>query len=183
MAIVFEMWIECKDQKDLDRVADHFDGLQHKLLNGRIITWIADVTDRTGALGVAIASEQLSASGVRTIQDVLETSEAGIRLYHHLKTGPEFRFARVAWEAEIITANELPEYVDALATGEFRLGLECVLVDTLYRNLGSPTYFYPFREGYWWNRYHGEHYYPLFSNDQVALNDLCRQLFPEYFKY
>jgi hypothetical protein len=78
---------------------------------------------------------------------------------------------------------EIKEYVSPLLPGQCRLDLECVLDDALYRELGSPAWFFPFRQGYWWNRYGGEKYKPLYSNDQAALNDLCRSLFPECFKY
>lgn len=78
---------------------------------------------------------------------------------------------------------ELNDYVAPLLPGECRLEIECVLDDALYRQLGSRMWCFPFREGYWWNRYQGEKYVPLYSNDQGSLNELCRFLFPEYFKY
>lgn len=114
---------------------------------------------------------------------MLETTEAGLRLYAHLKTGPPFTFARVAWEAANVPASDLGEYLIRLPNGACRLDLECVLSDDLYIKLGSPEACHPFRPEYWWTRYTGERYQPLYSNDQVALNALCRQLFPEYFQY
>jgi hypothetical protein len=64
-----------------------------------------------------------------------------------------------------------------------RLDVECVVDEALFKQLGSPNFFFPFRKGYLWNRYRGERYEPLHSNDQERLNELCRTLFPEYSKY
>jgi hypothetical protein len=61
---------------------------------------------------------------------------------------------------------------------EHILSLACVLAEEVYRGLGSPILFHPFRDGYCWNRNRGESYWPLYSSDQPKLNDLCRDLFP-----
>jgi hypothetical protein len=78
---------------------------------------------------------------------------------------------------------ELGDYTTTLGTGRFRLNLDCVLDDELFEHLGSPQFAHRFREGYWWTRYSGEEYRPLYAADQDALNGLCRRLFPEYFSY
>ena len=184
MAIIFHLWAECKDEEGILRFASHFTGLTHMLLNGKEITWTVHLENPcTDTAAVTVSSKDLSPYGVRTVQDALETTEAGLRLYHHLKTAPEFRFARIDWEAEIIPMVDLPDFVETGADGSRRLNLDCVVDEQLYRRLGSPLFFHPFREGYWWHRYGGEYYRPLYSNDQVALNELCRQLLPEYFEY
>src|SRR4029434_1043865 len=121
-------------------------------------------------------SGDLSRSHVRNLQDALEVTEAGLRLYAHLKTALEFTFARVAWEAESIPMAELTDYLDVQEDGSRLLNLECVVDDALYKSLGSPRFYRPFRDGYWWNPYRGESYRPLYSTDQKELNDLCRRL-------
>jgi hypothetical protein len=128
------------------------------------------------------SSSELSSHGDRTLQDTLESTESGIRLYHHLKNGPAFRFARVAWEAQNVPLADLSGWVAPLAQGECHFEIECAVDESLYRQLGSPQFCYPFRDGYWWTRYHGERYMPLYSGDQDALNSVCRSLFPEYFR-
>jgi hypothetical protein len=85
-------------------------------------------------------------------------------------------------EADLVSAADLREYVARPPNGRPRLELQCVLDDALYRQLGSPQGCVRFRDGYWWSRYLGERYLPLFSNDQDQLNELCRALFPEYFR-
>jgi hypothetical protein len=185
MAIIFQLWAECKDEEGTRLFADYFTGLEHTLLNGRTIKWTVEVTKPSAVdvLAVMVWSKDLSRSGVRTLQDALETTEAGLRIYTHLKAAPEFRFARVGWEVDKIAMAELPDYVETGANGYRYLSLECAVDEALYRQLGSPKSFQEFRKGYWWHSYHGERYQPLYSNDQEELNQLCRKLLPEYFSY
>jgi hypothetical protein len=184
MAIIFELWAECADPERTRRLAAHFHELRHTLLNGHTITWGAEVAlPPAYPYGVRVWSPDLSRSHVRNLQDALEVTEAGLRLYVHLKAAPEFCFARVAWEAENIPMAELRDYLNVQADGDCHLSLECVVDDALYKSLGSPRFYRPFRDGYWWNPYRGESYQPLYSTDQKELNDLCRQLLPEYFRY
>src|SRR5262249_53535816 len=133
--------------------------------------------------GISVWSRDLSNTGVHSVESALETTEAGLRLYQRLKTAPPFRFARAAWEAGNVPARDLPDYMTTYGEGKRRLDVDCVLDEALYRSLGSPEFCYPFRDGYWWTRYRGETYRPLYSSDQGPLNGLCRELFPEYFAY
>ena len=181
MAIVFEMWAECSSETDCAALIRHFDGFRFTLLSGSMISWKAHQSYLPTAM--VVSSSDLSNSGVRTVLDAIETTESGIRLYRHLKEGPAFRFARVAWEAGNIPSAELGDYVEPLEPGQCRMAIECVMDESLYRQIGSPQFCFPFRDGYWWTRYRGEKYAPLYSKDQPVLNELCRSLFPEYFKY
>ncbi|HVN20003.1 MAG TPA: hypothetical protein VMU05_14555 [Dongiaceae bacterium] len=182
MAIVFELWAECATEEEREVLIKHFDGFTVDLLTRRTISFHAG-HPYPWKTSMTVSSRDLSNAGVRTLDDAIETTEVGLQLYHHLKKGPPFRFARAAWEASLIPMAELNKYVAPLLPGECRLELECVLDDALYKQFGSPKWFFPFREGYWWNRYSGEQYKPLYSSDQAALNKLGRSLFPEYFKY
>ena len=177
--MTFEMWTECSTEAACAALMKHFSGLEMALLTGRTVSW-KPALEPGQVVAMTVWSPELGRYGVRTVEDALETTECGIRLYHHLKTGPQFRFARVAWEAGNIPAAEVGEYVTQLG-GRSSLDLQCVLDDELYRQLGSPAGYVSFRDGYWWSRYMGERYLPLYSNDQQRLNDLCRTLFPEYF--
>jgi len=179
MAIVFEMWAECSTQAACAALMAHFSGLELNLLTGRTVSWAACAEGDAPAM--TAWSSDLSRRGVRTLQDALEATECGIRLHHHLRVGPDFRFARIAWEASLVSAADLGEYVTQQPSGRPRLDLQCVLDDALYRQLGSPEGYVLFRDGYWWQRYLGERYLPLLGNDQSQLNDLCRALLPEYF--
>ena len=182
MAIIFELWAECADLEGTTHLAAHFQELRHTLLNGRTIIWKAEVVGPPSyPSGVRVYSPDLSSSHIRNLQDALEVTEAGLRLYVHLKAAPEFSFARVAWEAENIPMAELRDYLNFQDDGGSTLDLECVVDDALYKSLGSPRFYRPFRDGYWWYPYRGESYRPLYSIDQKELNELCRRLLPEYF--
>lgn len=176
VAIIFELWAECGDRMACEAFARHCDGLRFDLLTGKRIEWKATVEVSFQTVGVRAWAPELSRSGVRTITDALEATESGLRMYQHLKTAPPFRFARIDWEAANIPVCDLKDFID-----NHRLCVECVMDDGLYDELGAPNGCYPFREAYRWTQYRGESYRPLYSNDQPALNDLCRKIFPEYF--
>jgi hypothetical protein len=179
--IVFEMWAECAGEDECRALAEHFDGLRHTLLTGREVRWEASA--ELPELAVSVLSADLSSSGVRTLTDALETSEAGLRLYAHLRSAPPFRFARVAFEAGITPMKRLGGHVIPLRTKGSRLDVECVMDDALYRQLGSPNFCAEFRPGYWWTYYRGESYRPLLADDQPALKEIRRGLFPEFYAY
>jgi hypothetical protein len=182
MAIIFELWAECLDQPTAQAFVQHFSHLHFTLLTGRVIQWQTSLEQHsTAGTSISGSSADLSSYGVRSLQDALEATEVGLRLYHHLKSAPAFRFARIDWEAGNIPLRDLPEFVETWASGERQLSLECVVDDELYQDLGAPQHFVPFRPGYWWRTYSGEIYRPLHSNEQKVLNQLCLQLFPDYF--
>lgn len=185
MAVVFELWAECKDEVSLYNLKSHFDGLRYTLLTGRTIGFSTEITN-VGVQGLIVSSFHLgSGYGVDTLKDALEATEAGIFLYHRLKTAPDFRFAHVGWDAENQdTSGDLLECVETMQDGRKHWsGFECVIDDELYKQLGAPIPFWQFREGYWWQKFRGESYTPLSSTDQKKLNELCEQLLPNNFDF
>lgn len=82
----------------------------------------------------------------------------------------------------MVQLAELSDCVAPMENGECRFEIECAVDESVYRQLGSLQCCYPFRDGYLWTRYHGEQYRPLYSNDQIELNTVCKFLFPEYFR-
>lgn len=184
MAIIFELWAECKDEQSISVLAHHFEGFKPILSTGREIALFVEIINKApNRFALRVSLTGLSRSGVRTLQDALETTEVGLQLYYHLKSAPDFRYARVDWEAENITLTDLPEWIETMHDGEKRFQIECVVYNELYEQLGKPKFCHPFRSGYWWTRYKGESYRPLYSGDQKSLNEFCRKLFPEYFAY
>src|SRR5207253_1866686 len=124
-----------------------------------------------------------SAMGVRSVQDAVDTTDAALALYQHLKSAPTFTFAHAAWEARDISAGDLVEYVTSDTTGKRSLGLDCVMSEELFQTIGVPAWCDEFRPGYRWRRYRGETYQPLYAPDQPELNARARDRFPEYFSY
>lgn len=184
MAINFELWVECRDEQSISFLAHHFQGIEYHLSTGRNITTLVEVVNKPlGIFGVRVSPVGLSRSGVRTLQDALETTEVGLQLYYRLKSASDFRYARVGWESENIMMIDLSEWVENLHNGDKRLEIECVIDNALYEQLGKPKNCYSFRDGYWWTRYSGATYKPLWSSDQKTLTEFHRKLFPEHFSY
>jgi hypothetical protein len=185
MPFLFALWVECNSEQENLFLAQHFNSFQPVLTSKQKLNISIEIINEPAKsfFAVQIIPLDLSRFGVRTLVDALVCTEVGLLLYHHLKTAPDFQFARVDWEPQLITMKELSEWLEPMATGEYRLPLNCVMSDNLYNQLGKPRFFFPFRKGYWWNKYDGETYRPLNSGDQPGLTNLHRQLFPENFGY
>ncbi len=185
MSIVFELYIECFNKVDAEKMASYFSNVTFKLLSGvTASTTVTEQPSESGAFGVVVFPNVGGLRGIRTLQDALDCTEAGLRLYKYLQGGPDFDFAHVGLEAENISMAGLQDYLHPLVIAEGEIvwmDFQCVVNDRLYEKLGRPKYFHQFRPGYMWNRYYGEKYSPLFSNDQGDLNSLCQQLLPEFF--
>ncbi|WP_417392080.1 hypothetical protein [Gimesia sp.] len=186
MAIIFDLYIECTTSEELAEIKSHFSNLTLELQTGKITHWeFASDQDFQASEGVhacSLSSPQLSDWAVQTVSDAIECTEAGIRLYQHLHQGPDFQFARVAWEASLIEVNSLEDFLDYYSCGkseECRLSIQCVFTEALFEKLGKPKFCKAFRPGYVWTGYRGEEYRPLWSNDQKELNDLYREYFPQ----
>lgn len=176
MAIIFELWIECETKEQTEAQAQHFEGLSFTLLSGLEVSWQLVVEEIvSGTSGISLWSHQLSAYGVRTVQDAVDMSECGIPLCHHLLSAPEFLFARVAVESHI-PAQQLTEFFTTGPDGFRTTRLDCILHDTLAQELGPLRFFRQFRPGYVWNDYSGVDYRPLGSNDNEQLWQLKKEL-------
>jgi len=105
----------------------HFDGFEIKLLPGRTVTWKAG-QERCPVTGMSVGSgHSLTLS---TLQEVAELTESGLRLYHQFKSGPPFRFARVAWEAGLVPVAEVSECLSDMGNG-YRFDFESVVDEAL----------------------------------------------------
>ena len=183
MAMLFLLFVECADAPATEACRQHFDGFEFELLSGKRVRWSAGISDFNP--GMEAISFDLNRYGISGLQDAIDATQCGLHLLHHLKSAPEFLFARVGIEAGYIPASELPDFIETSHAADKRknLMLECVLREDLFKNLGCPEHFTEFRPGYVWRKYSGEWYRPLYSGDQPELNAKCRDLFPEYFRY
>ena len=174
--IEFGLWAECSDLSAKDAFAQHFRGLTHTLLNGRSIAWTVEDQGKPATLGVEVWCADISRSGIRTVADAIEVSEAGLRLIHHLLSAPGFLFARLDWQAPSIQLAEIGEHVCTYPDGSRGMYETCVMHDSVYDRLGAITGFQSFRPGYVWRPYLGERYEPVGSNDHPELFELMREL-------
>ena len=177
MAIIFELWAECESQEDAQRFANHFSGFSHPVRDGRIVSWKTDpISAAFHPAGFCAFADGLSRYGVRTINDALDATEAGLRAYHHLLSAPPFRYALIDWEAANFPMCDLPTYVEG---NQPWLQLECIMDERRWEEIGRPKGTVPFRPGYRWRPYSGEHYRPLGSSDHPELLALEKELFPK----
>ena len=180
MAVLYELWVETSSSPTA--LARYVSAQRFTLVSGRTIAWQASVGGYSKE-GVSATSVELPQGGGSTVQEVVDLTEAGLRLLHSLKAAPAFTFARVGWEAGLVTTAELSEYIVRETRG-VALTLDCVLSDELFEALGMPLRFEVFSPGYRWSPYLGEEYRPIYASDRPELSALCRELFPSaYFKY
>ena len=179
MAVIFELWVESKDEESLSKLKEHFNNLYHTLLTGKTVRFQADI-ENNDVRGLCVWSSQITRGyGIENLKDALEATESGIFLHNRLLSAPDFRFAEVGWDVENRTSIDLAEGVRIGLDGKkYWGGRDCVINDELFKELGSPNQFWKFREGYWWQKYRGETYEPLFSDDQDELRRRCEELLP-----
>jgi hypothetical protein len=178
MAALFSLCAECYDDEGEERFKAHFEGLKHVLRSGRIVSWYAYGEEESGYPRVVLViSFDLPRFGGSTLQDCLDTTEAGIHLLQHLLTAPDFRFAEMLVHDYGQTVDDLRSYIQDFE-GEKWLAWECVVDEATWKQLGSPKYFAHFRPGYLWNGWRGERYMPMQSSDHPEIKQLYREVLP-----
>ena len=97
MARIFQLWVEAKDEANLQTLKAHFRTLQHTLLSGKALRFAADI-ENNDMKGLCVWSPQICGNGrgIETLIDALEATETGIFLFHQLMKAPDFRFPRSA---------------------------------------------------------------------------------------
>ncbi len=176
MAIIFELWAECNNREEIQRLRDHFTDFKCTLQGGLPILFQAELVEQhPHTPGLRVWSPHLGRHGISSVEDAVKMSEAGLYLYHHLLTASNFLFARVAIEAENIPMRELSDYISTYPDGQRDLGLSCVIHNDLLKQMEGIGGFREFRVGYSWTNYRGEAYYPL--NSRVFLSRLRSELF------
>ena len=74
MAIIFELWVEGKDEESLQKLKDHFHDLEHTLLTGSMIRFYAGI-ENNDVRGVCVSSAQIGKGyGIENLKDALEAT-------------------------------------------------------------------------------------------------------------
>lgn len=147
MAWIFGLSAECgRDAAAAEAFAAHFEGQvftrkdgMHHSLGGQIY----EVPQE--GYWCTITPSDVSRIGVSSEKDQREMDELALLFYERLKTVPVFRYALVAVEGE--SFREFSELGRDLVERDFN-GL--VISDGIWRSLGAPEIFVPFRAGYRW---------------------------------
>lgn len=178
MAIPFCLWVQCRTADAIQLLASHFRDWTYTNLNGEVVGCDVDTETQSDKYHCAmICPSRLGDWGIRKVKHAVDSTEAGLRLFHRLLTAPPFAFARVGWDADTISIADLPDYIEELREQEKYLPLECVLDNSLHDELGQPVGFFRFRPGYVWKTYSGEVFYALGSSDFPELDRLKQALF------
>ncbi|HNB73233.1 MAG TPA: hypothetical protein PLB32_22045 [Acidobacteriota bacterium] len=147
MAWIFELAAEFgTDREAAARFLNHFSTLQWMWSDGST-SWIVPAEHcrfqgEYQRWWCRIVPENLSRSGWGTDAENLKMIEAGIDLYWHLLSAPDFRFALVGVEVE-----------DALTWEDIVNGYICpglVINEALWNAASHPGRFSVFKPGYFW---------------------------------
>ncbi|WP_254508217.1 hypothetical protein [Anatilimnocola floriformis] len=149
MAMIFELWAECKTVKASQCFMRHFEGHQHTLVTGRMAVWHAGLEKVYGVTGISVDSRELNRYGIANEKDAIEQEEAELRLYHRLLTAPQFSYAYAARLASHHAMEDLQEFLLDTGNGQRILERDCVIADDVWHTLGQPVNCRPFRPGYW----------------------------------
>jgi hypothetical protein len=183
MAWIFSLSAECGSNKhQAELFAKHFDGLSFGLITGKSSTCHSNVQKgHEGNWWAVVCPDNISRSGNSTLDDAIDFSELGFRLYKRLMSAPSFRFALVGCEVdEFRSYSELLDDVGTYSDGHRELtyfdGL--VLREDVWKELGMPLGFLPFSEEHRWKPYWGTSYSPLGDNKEYSkrLRDLQKEI-------
>lgn len=169
MGVIFGLSVECgSDRKQAELFAAHFQSLSFELITGKISTFSTEIyQDDEANWWVDSWPSNISVSGLcNSVEDAIDFSEAGFRMYAHLLLAPPFRFALVGVEVfQFITYSELINVLEINHQNNkenpFPLWEGFVIHETILEKFGHPRSFLPFGNSYQWMQYNGERYSPL----------------------
>lgn len=171
MAWIFSLSAECGyDQSNVNKFAQHFEGIEWILSNGRQCQCRTDTfQDSLQNWWCRVYPNNISEVGIDSPESAYIMTELGILLYQTLRFAPSFRYALVGVEVdEFRTYNELMEDLSNLYLPGLVLAKELTLM------LEILPGFRPFSSNYIWQPYAGEIYNPLMASPDLKnkLNEL-----------
>jgi len=171
MAWIFSLSAECgSDQSNVNQFAEHFEGIEWILSNGRQCLCRTDTfQDSSENWWCRVYPNNISEVGIDSPESAYVMTELGILFYQTLRFAPSFRYALVGVEVdEFRTYSELMEDLSNLSLP----GL--VLAKELTQGLEILPLFRTFSSSYVWQPYAGEIYNPLMASPELKnkLNEL-----------
>ena len=190
MAWVYSLSAECgSDKNQAEIFAEHFKDLSFELLTGK--TSVCSVNVHSNAESnwwAAIFPDNITRSDSSGLTDAIEISEVGFRLYKHLKSAPQFRFALFGCEVEEFRlhselANDVAVYRDGRIQFNNHSAFDgLVLSLEIWEELGKPVAFFHFMGNYRWRLYKGKDH-SVISDDEKhgrRLKELQNELYPKF---
>lgn len=167
MAVYYYLAVACSGQEAAAAVTAHFDGLLLALSDGLSIRcrasssqdWESAWWSITRPYGASINAFDLDGQPEPNLTTRAHRSEIGRLLYPHLRGAPAFQYALYGAEA-------LDRFFDVYSTHNVVLrdprliedGWDGLVIEqTLWDRIGRAGRYEPFRPGYVWRPYRGEH--------------------------
>jgi len=171
MAWIFSLSAECgSDQSNVNQFAQHFEGIELILSNGRQCLCRTDTfQDTLQNWWCRVYPNNISEVGIDSPESAYIMTELGILLYQTLRFAPSFRYALVGVEVdEFRTYSELMEDLPNLSLPGLVLAKELTLMREVLPRFRS------FSSSYVWQPYEGEIYNPLMASPDLKnkLNEL-----------
>jgi len=190
MAYVYSLSTECgPDKSKAELFASHFLDLSFELVTGHVSRCsVAVHPDEEHNWWVDVYPDHITRTGGSSLQDAIEVSEVGFRLYGRLRSAPQFRYSLFGCEvSEFRLYSELADEISVRRDGSRQFdnssaydGL--VLNLEVWESLGRPIAFFPFADNYRWRLYPGLEHSVIYDDTDYGrlLEKLQADLYPNY---
>ncbi len=152
MAWIFSLSAETgPDRTNAQRFERHFAGRRIGTDLGEYNVW-TNVAGYDGAYWCFVGTDQLSRTGIYSVEDALAMSLVGVELYALLRSAPSFRYALVGVEVDAwVTEAEMRE------DPAFITKMDGFVIEReLYKEVGAKGNFQDFTASHVWLPYRGE---------------------------
>ena len=147
MALIFEMWIESKENGE--EIRNYFSSKINVYANRKQYKIKAYKSGKTGSM---ITVDNISQTGIHSKNDAEEMTEIGFQFYEYLKNAPNFRYALVG--VEVDGWREIEELIDA--PNDIKTMKGFVINEKIYSQIKCTVKMEEFRKDYLWLPYKGE---------------------------
>ena len=162
MAIIFELFIETRDESETQGMLDFWSGFSTTTSDGAQFDWTGTTHSPKH---VVLWSESLGTSGIESFEHAKQMTECGISLAKRLVAAPDFEFARIGIEVDGYSrADFIQEYEN---DGEPWVPEGTVVSESLWNDIGKPSELANFRDGYRWCIYRGESANPIHLDHEL----------------
>ena len=170
MAYIFELAAECgPDRQQAEMFETFFRNFSFELITGKVSVCYTEISqDQELNWWVEVVPSSITPGGIASsLEDAIDFSESGFRLYTQLLSAPPFRFALVDVEISMFISYSALLNIDTQKP--FPLTYDgFVLDERIWKELGQPKSFSSFGNSHKWRQYRGHRYSPLEGNHEYA---------------
>lgn len=162
MAIIFELFIETREESETAGMLEFWSGFSTTTSDGNRFEW--KVTTHS-AKHVVLWSESLGLSGIQSYEHAQQMTECGISFAQRLLSAPDFEFARIGIEVDGYSREDFVQ--EYLEDGVPWVPEGTIISEALWSDIGQPNGLPRFRDGYYWCVYYGESVNPVQLNYEL----------------